>query len=188
MGDAMVLGAVLAAGAGTRYGSPKILAHQGDWLRFAVGALLDGGCDEAVVAMGAAVVEPPPGAGVLLVRKWASGLSATVRAVLERALATADCAGVVLHVVDTPDVGGRAVRRVLSESRRAPSALVRAVYDDRPGHPVYLGRDHLPGVLATVHGDTGAGAYLAARGRDVVTVECGDLATGRDIDTPLSRW
>ena len=184
MGDVVVLGAVLAAGAGTRYGTPKILAHQGEWLRKAVGALLAGGCDEVVVAMGAAVVEPPSGAGVLVVDDWACGLSATVRRVLKRALGIPGCAGVVLHVVDTPDVGGAAVRRVLSESRREPSALVRAVYDGRPGHPVYLGRDHLADIVGALSGDSGAGAYLTSHRDAVITVECGDLAAGRDIDTP----
>jgi hypothetical protein len=36
-------------------------------------------------------------------------------------------------------------------------------------------------VIAEADGDRGARDYLA--GRDVVAVECGDLATGRDVDT-----
>ena len=53
-----------------------------------------------------------------------------------------------------------------------------------PGHPVLLGRDHWAGVAATATGDAGARDYL--RGRDVTLVECGDLATGRDVDPGLS--
>jgi CTP:molybdopterin cytidylyltransferase MocA len=59
--------------------------------------------------------------------------------------------------------------------------LARAAYDGVPGHPVLFGRDHWPGVLETAHGDRGARAYLA--GRDVELVECGDLATGHDVDS-----
>ena len=44
-----VLGVVLAAGAGTRYGMPKILAHDGRWLERAVAALRDAGVDVLVV-------------------------------------------------------------------------------------------------------------------------------------------
>ncbi|WP_246222154.1 MULTISPECIES: nucleotidyltransferase family protein [Gordonia] len=179
----MVLGAVLAAGAGRRFGSPKILARQGEWLSIAVDALVGGGCDEVVVAMGAAVVPSPPGARKLIVDDWASGLSATVRAVLGHARATPGCGGVVLHVVDTPDVGGDVVRRLLLAGGRSSPALARVVYDGRPGHPVYLGRAHFDGVAAVLHGDAGAGAYLMARAAEVIAVECGDLATGLDIDT-----
>ena len=52
-------GVVLAAGAGTRYGMPKVLAGGGQWLRSAVSALHGGGCDDIVVVLGAAVVDVP---------------------------------------------------------------------------------------------------------------------------------
>ena len=51
-----VAGELLAAGAGTRFGMPKVLAEQGQWLRHAVHALSAGGCDDIVVVLGAAVV------------------------------------------------------------------------------------------------------------------------------------
>ena len=53
---------------------------------------------------------------------------------------------------------------------------------DMPGHPVVMGRDHWLGVLDVAVGDQGARDYLAAH--DHLLVECGDLATGRDVDTP----
>ena len=49
-------GIVLAAGAGTRYGRPKVLAAGGDWLRVAVPSLRAGGCGEVYVVLGASVV------------------------------------------------------------------------------------------------------------------------------------
>ena len=62
------------------------------------------------------------------------------------------------------------------------AVLARAAYDGVPGHPVLLGRGHWPDVVAVVTGDRGARDYL--RGREVRLVECGDLATGRDVDHP----
>ena len=59
--------------------------------------------------------------------------------------------------------------------------LARAAYDGVPGHPVLLGRDHWAGVNAAATGDRGARDYLATA--DVVLVECGDLASGRDVDS-----
>ena len=50
-----------------------------------------------------------------------------------------------------------------------------------PGHPVAIGRDHWAAVLTTARGDRGARDHLRATPHRLV--ECGDLATGRDLDT-----
>lgn len=174
--DARAVGIVLAAGAGTRYGMPKVLAHQGDWLRSAVAALAGGGCAEVVVVLGAAVVEVPAPARAVVAEDWASGAGASVRAGLA---AAGGAALAVLHTVDTPDVGADVVARVLP--RAAATGLARAVYGGRPGHPVAVAAPHWPALLDTLRGDEGARRYLAGRD-DVVEVECGDLASGLDTD------
>lgn len=180
----MVVGAVLAAGAGRRYGQPKILAEQGLWLDNAVRALSAGGCGEVVVAMGAAIVTPPSGATAIVVEDWAVGLSASVRAVLCAPVVREDPGGVVLHVVDMPDVTAAVVSRIVETAAGRPEKIVRAVYHGRPGHPVRLGADHLDGVLASLDGDVGAARYLRAHPEIVESVECGDLASGVDRDKP----
>jgi CTP:molybdopterin cytidylyltransferase MocA len=168
-------GVLLAAGAGSRYGMPKVLAEQGRWLNAAVAALTGGGCVDIVVVLGAAVVEVPAPARAVVADDWAEGLSASLRAGI-RAL-DADLA--VVTLVDIPDVGADAVRRVLAAA--SETGLARAVYAGRPGHPVVIARRFWPDLLAALRGDTGAGPFLRAR-TDVVDVECGDLATGADID------
>jgi CTP:molybdopterin cytidylyltransferase MocA len=62
-----------------------------------------------------------------------------------------------------------------------PDDLARAAYDGVPGHPVLIGRDHWAGVVETATGDRGARDYLAAH--EVRLVECGDLASGVDVDS-----
>ncbi|AQA01478.1 molybdopterin-guanine dinucleotide biosynthesis protein MobA [Mycobacterium sp. MS1601] len=172
-----VTGVLLAAGAGTRFGMPKVLAEDGVWLQSAVSALTGGGCDDVVVVLGAAVVEVPAPARAVIAEDWSQGLSASLRV----GLAAATGAGrVVLHLVDTPDVGADVVRRVLESG----ADLARAVYNGRPGHPVLIAAAHWPALLAGLSGDQGARAFLSGRA-DVVAVECGDLATGTDIDSPL---
>ena len=173
-----VAGVLLAAGAGTRFGMPKVLAEQGQWLRHAVHALSAGGCDDIVVVLGAAVVEVPPPARAVVADDWATGMSASLRAGLT-AVAAAELA--VLHLVDTPDVGADVVSRVLAAARTAESGLARAGYGGRPGHPVVVDRRHWPALLSTLSGDAGARAFLAGRD-DVVVVACDDLATGADVD------
>jgi len=172
-------GVVLAAGAGTRFGMPKVLAAQGEWLTSAITALHHGGCADLVVVLGAAIVDVPAPARIVIATDWADGLSASLRAGLSAV--AADYA--VLHTVDTPDVGAAVVSRVLAAARSSTSGLARAVYGDAPGHPVVVANRHWAELLGGLHGDQGARAFLSARS-DVVEVDCGDLATGRDIDTP----
>jgi CTP:molybdopterin cytidylyltransferase MocA len=174
-------GVLLAAGAGTRYGMPKVLAEDGEWLRACVTALADGGCDDVVVVLGAAMVDVPAPARAVVAEDWERGLSASVRA----GLTAIDSGYAVLHAVDTPGVGAHAVRRVLDAARSSSSGLARACYGDRPGHPVVIARRHWPQLLDRLHGDEGARPFLLDR-TDVVAVNCGDLASGDDIDAVTS--
>lgn len=175
-----VAGVLLAAGAGVRYGMPKVLAAQGLWLRAAVDALSDGGCGDVVVVLGAAVVDVPEPARAVIADDWRDGMGASLRAGLA-AVSDADYA--VVLTVDTPDVGADVVGRLVAAARSSRSGIARATYGGRPGHPVVVAGRHWPALLETLHGDEGARRFLAARS-DVVAVDCLDLATGLDIDTP----
>jgi molybdenum cofactor cytidylyltransferase len=174
------VGVLLAAGAGRRYGKPKVLVD--GWLDTAVRALRGGGCADVVVVLGAAEVAAPPGVTAIIAPQWHQGLSASLRTGLTQADRTnADYA--VLHVIDTPDVGPAVVARVLGRATASASGLARAYFGDRPGHPVVVARRHWPELLAHISGDHGAGEYL--RGRpDVEVVDCSDLACGEDVDVP----
>jgi CTP:molybdopterin cytidylyltransferase MocA len=92
---------------------------------------------------------------------------------------------VLVTLVDLPDVGEAVHRRVLGvwhEEGASRSALLRATYAGRPGHPVLLGRDHWSPLVVELAGDTGAQRYLARH--TVREVSCDDLASGRDVDRP----
>lgn len=174
------LGLLLAAGPGTRYGGPKILASDGRWLSAAVDALIGGGCDEVLVVVGAAEPEMPEGATAVVNTAWRDGMGSSLATGLARAAAgTAD--RVVIHLVDTPDIGADVVRRVLDASTRTGTA--RAIFEGRPGHPVVVPRSSWTAIVDAAVGDQGGRGFLR-RNPDVVLVECGDLATGRDIDVP----
>ncbi|WGX98307.1 NTP transferase domain-containing protein [Nocardioides sp. L-11A] len=187
----MVHGLLLAAGAGRRMGMPKALVRDpddagGPWLTRSVRVLLDGGCPEVTVVLGAGadeaepLLEGLPGVTVVRSTDWASGMGASLAAGLE-ALAPRDDAGAAMvHLVDLPDVTAAVVARVLAAAGEGAAALARASYDGVPGHPVLLGRDHWSGIARSAVGDRGARTYLAAR--EVALVECGDLATGADVD------
>ena len=180
----MTTGLLLAAGAGRRMGTPKALVHDDDgtsWLRRSVGALVEGGCRPVQVVLGASADEARPlleglDVQVVLADDWAEGMGASLRA----GLAAASGDAVLVSLVDLPDVTAVVVARVLG-SGSGRGVLARAAYDGRPGHPVLIGRDHWAAVTATAVGDAGARDHLAAA--DVTLVECGDLATGHDVDS-----
>jgi len=181
-------GILLAAGAGTRMGQPKALVRDDggeSWLAHGVRALREGGCDHVTVVLGAAADEAATlvgdlGVAVVVAVDWAEGMSASLRAGLA-SVADGDASAAVVSLVDLPDVGADVVRRV-TDLGTDRGTLARASYDGEPGHPVLIGRDHWHGVLETATGDRGARDYLATH--MVFLVECGDLATGRDRDTP----
>lgn len=195
-----VRGLLLAAGEGKRLGVPKSLLldeHGVSLLARAVRCLLDGGCDGVTVVLGAATeavdhlaAEQESDLAVAFAEDWAEGMGASLRTGLTHRSVHPREAGpeqpphpdaVVVSLVDLPDVGAAVVRRLLDVASPGSATLARAAYDGRPGHPVVIGRDHWAGVVATAHGDRGARDYL--RQHEVTLVECGDLATGSDVDT-----
>jgi CTP:molybdopterin cytidylyltransferase MocA len=181
-------GLLLAAGAGTRMGRPKALMRDADgtsWLLRSVAVLNEGGCDAVTVVLGAEAERARTlldrgRVRVVVADHWAEGMGESLRAGLA-SLAASDAEAVLVSLVDLPDVSAAVVRRVVAAGAGL-DALARAAYDGRPGHPVLLGRHHWAGVADSATGDKGARDYLAAH--DAVLVECGDLATGRDRDSP----
>jgi CTP:molybdopterin cytidylyltransferase MocA len=193
-----VAGLLLAAGEGRRMGTPKALLRDPagvPYLDRTVGGLLDGGCASVSVVLGASADEAralldeagwvaDDAVAVVEAADWSSGMGASLRAGLSAltSQAPAEVVAALVTLVDLPDVGDDVVRRVLASGPLGPDTLARASYDGEPGHPVLLGRDHWSGVAGTATGDRGARDYLATH--DVRAVECGDLATGRDVDRP----
>ncbi|KQV71698.1 molybdopterin-guanine dinucleotide biosynthesis protein MobA [Nocardioides sp. Root122] len=179
----MTVGLLLAAGAGERFGGPKALARDADgtsWLLRSVQALRP--CAEVVVVLGAeaerAAALLPMSVSRIRADDWAEGMGASLRAGLQ-ALGPTDHEAALVSLVDLPDVDAAVVARLLG-AVTGPDVLARAAYDGVPGHPVLLGRDHWAGVVASATGDRGARDYLAAH--EVALVECGDLASGADVD------
>jgi len=179
---------LLAAGAGRRFGGPKALVRVGgrSLVRRACDVLAAGGCSQVLVIVGSRAdevrAELLPGERAVYAAGWETGMGASLRAGLA-AVSELDQppAAALLHLVDLPDVSPTAVRRVAELA--APDVVARAGYSDVPGHPVLLGSQWWDEVAESLTGDRGAREWLRHRS-DLRLVECGDLATGDDVDTP----
>jgi nicotine blue oxidoreductase len=160
----MAIGAVvLAAGAATRYGSPK----QREFLPHVLTALRSSPVDEIVVVSGAYQLNSD--ARVVDCPDWERGPGASLRCGLDALGRDIEAAVVVL--ADGPDLSPQAVARVVETWRDSDAEVVAASYGGDRGHPVVLGRR----AWATVP-DEGARALTP------LLVPCDDLGTPGDVD------
>lgn len=184
-----IVGLVLAAGAGRRFGGPKALVALDNELLVerAARVLREGGCDEIVVVLGASadVVRATavlPGTRIVVAQQWEQGQGASLRAGLE-AVAATDADAVVVALVDQPWVGAEAVRRLRRVAQAGAEAAV-ATYDGQRRNPVMLGRAVWDEVAASAAGDVGARNWLRTNAARVVAVACDGTGNPRDVDTP----
>jgi len=176
-----VAGLLLAAGGGTRLGTPKALLEFGGE-RLAdrgVRLLRDGGCRPVVVVLGAAEVAVP---GAVAVRNpdWATGMGSSLRAGLAALPPSAEA--VVIALVDQPLIGAEAVRRLVAAHRAGASVAV-ATYGGRRRNPVLIARPHFAEVAELAVGDVGARPFLRRHAGLVAEVPCDDVGDPADIDT-----
>jgi nicotine blue oxidoreductase len=161
-----VIGAVvLAAGAATRFGSPK--------QRLLVEEVLErvraGGVDAVVVVAGAYELEAS--APVVRCADWELGPGASLRCGLAALRAEAEAA--IVALADGPDLAPAAIERVVAAWRAHGGDVLAASYGGERGHPVLLARAAWNSVP-----DEGARALAP------LLVPCDDLGPPGDVDYP----
>ncbi|GGS54166.1 4-diphosphocytidyl-2C-methyl-D-erythritol synthase [Planobispora rosea] len=177
-----VAGLLLAAGSGSRLGTPKALVeYRGERLvDRGVRLLHDGGCHPVVVVLGAATVQVR---GAVTVRNpdWRSGMGSSLRTGLDAL--PPDARYVVVALVDQPLIGAPVVRR-LAGAALDGATLAVATYGGAQRNPVLIAREHFAEVAELAVGDVGARPFLRAHPELVVEVPCDDAGDPADIDTP----
>jgi CTP:molybdopterin cytidylyltransferase MocA len=154
---------VLAAGAATRFGSPK----QALLLEPVLGRVRRSSVDGAIVVLGAHEVETTT--RTVHCPEWKRGPGASLRCGLHALPAEAEAAVVVLG--DGPNLSPEAIDRVLAAWRETKAPVVAATYGGVRLHPVLLARAAWPEIP-----DEGA------RTLDAVLVPCDDLGPPGDVD------
>jgi molybdenum cofactor cytidylyltransferase len=169
---------ILAAGASTRFGSPKQLARIGDrtMLETVLQVARDAGLAPiiAVVPPGLAV---PPDVVPVVNADPDAGLSRSLRLGIGGVPAELDAAVVLLG--DQPTLRVETIRDLLAARGRNPVVAARA--DGRLAPPVLLIRAAF-GLVEEASGDIGLGPILAAHPELVTAVEVD--AHAPDVDTP----
>ncbi|MGX1159566.1 molybdenum cofactor cytidylyltransferase [Arthrobacter sp. SLBN-100] len=186
-------GIVLAAGAGTRLGKgPKALLpyHGRPLVESVAGALLGGGCREVVVVLGAGARDVEAVAELdryrtVVNHEWASGMGSSL--LLGNTFADPRD-HLMVALVDQPGITTRTVERLLAAHR--PGRITAAAYDQgrRRGHPLVIDAGLRDRVAVTVTGDAGARGFLRAHPELVDEVDCSDLSSGLDVDTPAQLY
>ncbi|MDV3238077.1 MAG: nucleotidyltransferase family protein [Gammaproteobacteria bacterium] len=181
-----IVGILLAAGRGSRFGSDKLLhpLPDGQPLAVAAAARLLPACDRVVAVL-------RPGSERLAGRLAAAGcetvfcpeadagmghsLAAGVRAAPE-------AAGWVVALADMPFIASSSHDAVVA-ALRAGAGLAACAFQGRRGHPVGFGR-HWRERLAALTGDRGGKPILDAHPQELVLCPVDDPGVLRDVDRP----
>ncbi len=177
---------VLAAGASTRFGSPKQLVRLNGrpLLHLAVSRAVEVAGQSVTVVLGANAVELAPllrhtPAAIVVNRDWSEGMGSSVRTGVSRVPATADA--VMLSLAVQPGWTAGDLRRLISTWRRQPQCIVAAHYAGTAGVPAIFPREDFT-ALAGLRGDAGARALLKRGGERLIRVPLQSAEI--DIDTP----
>jgi molybdenum cofactor cytidylyltransferase len=177
---------VLAAGASTRFGSPKQLVRVAGrpLLNTAVARAADVAGSAVTVVLGASAAELAPllthsQASIVINREWREGMASSIRAGVARL--PASCTAVLLMLVDQAAVTAEDLERLVGAWRRQPDYIVAARYGMTTGVPAIFPRAAFPD-LASLRGDVGARILLQRNPDRVVRVPMARAAI--DIDTP----
>jgi len=177
---------VLAAGASTRFGSPKQLVRVAGrpLLHTAVtrAAEVTGNSLIVVLGSGAAQLAPllkhSPGS-VVINQLWREGLASSIRAGVARLPAA--CSAVMLLLADQPSITADDLRRLAGSWRKQPQHIAAAMYGGFCGAPAIFPRSSFR-ALSELRGDNGAQALLMRDPDRVVRVPMPSAAI--DVDTP----
>lgn len=182
---------VLAAGAGSRFGGGKLLAHfeGGTVLGSAIRAALAApvrrvtvvvGHEAETVAAEARRADASDKLAIVEAADWAEGMSASFRVGL--ASLPEDSQGLFVFLGDMPRIPP-GILPGLAQRLQGGALAALPVHQGRRGHPVLIARALYP-ELALLSGDQGARRVLDQLGDRLGLVETDDPGVLQDVDTP----
>jgi len=181
-----IVGVLLACGAGTRFGSHKLLHPLSDGTPLAGASLrtLQGRVARtvAVVRSGdAALRELLSASGAVIVEcgECHAGIGHSIVAGVR---ASADAGAWLIALADMPFVLPATINAV-ADRIRGGARICAPTYDGQRGHPVGFRHD-LYAELTALTGDRGARSIIERHQQDLELIDCDDAGILSDIDTP----
>lgn len=180
-----IVGVLLAAGQGRRFGSDKLMHRLADGRPMAVIAAsrLLPACDRVI-----AVCHPGNhdlarhlaacGCRTLFCGKAEAGMGHSLAAAVQ---ASPEAAGWLVALADMPFIETASHRRVCDQLR-AGAGIVTVEYEGRRGHPVGFAQAYFADLIALT-GDQGARSLLTAHSARISRLAVDDPGICRDIDT-----
>lgn len=182
--DDRVAGILLAAGGATRFGSDKLAADLGGrtLLQWSATAMLDAGLDPVLAVIQPGVAHTVPERVTPVVNdRWRGGIATSVQTGLAALDSEPAVCAAVIAPADQPWCRAQVYRRLLDAFRCSGRGVVVATFDGAMRNPVLLARSKWP-LAELITGDNGLSAVV--RGLKPLTVECADVGSVIDIDTP----
>jgi len=177
---------ILAAGASTRMGRPKLAipVRGTPMIRRIVAAALASRCSEAIVVLGThadlyrSLLD---GLAVRIVenRDPTEGMASSIRAGIEAV--SPDASGAVILLADQPFVSAEVIDRLIEAVASDRRRIVASEHHGAATPPVYFPRAYFPELLA-LEGDRGARSVIQAHPRECVLVPLPESCAA-DIDT-----
>lgn len=179
-----IVGLLLAAGTGTRFGGDKLLYRLADGRPLAVAAAVNlrPACERMVAVLRPeqdelATLLTAAGCEIVRCREAAGGMGHSLAAGVR---ATDDAAGWIVALADMPFIANSSYLAVAS-SLRTGATLAATQYQQRRGHPVGFSRTLFAQLVATT-GDQGGKAILEKHRENLILCEVDDPGVLQDID------
>ena len=181
-----IVGILLAAGSGTRFGGGKLLQPLADGTPIGIKSArsLHAALPQvlAVVRSGDSGLRTVLEAEGVCVRICADAHLGMARSFVCGIDASRDAHGWVIALGDMPFVLPHTIKTIAERVAQTGRIAIPAYRGER-GHPVGFGRRYLDELLE-LQGDEGARSVIGRHPRDLEIVDCDDRGILRDIDTP----
>jgi CTP:molybdopterin cytidylyltransferase MocA len=179
-----VAGILLAAGAATRFGADKLSADVGGrtLLQRSAAEMLAAGLDPVLVVVRPGAAPPLPSQVTTVANtRWREGISASIQAGVTALADAPSIRAAVLAPADQPWCRSDVYRRLIDALRASGRDVIVAAFDGAMRNPVLLARAQWS-LADEIDGDVGLSAVV--RTMSPLTVECSDIGSVDDIDTP----
>ena len=186
----MIGAVILSAGESSRMGRPKALLpiNGQTFIEKIVGALKQTSVGKIIVVLGHSAAEMKPRiehlpVEILINSDYKLGQLSSLQVAVRDLEKTADCDGMLVHLVDHPYIDAKLVENMIDRFRATGKLSVVPLHGTRRGHPVLFSRK-LFGELLAAPIDQGAKAVVNAHRDDTLEIDTEDVGITLDIDTP----